>query len=76
MNCVFVLQHSYKTDDGYDEAKMIGVYSSKEKAEETVEKLKNVNGFCDYPIECFYIDEYEIDKDNWTEGFFSYCYTP
>jgi hypothetical protein len=75
MNSVFVLQHSYEHDDGHDEVKMIGVYSSEEKARETVEKLKNAKGFCDYPIECFYIDEYEIDKDNWIEGFFSYRYT-
>jgi len=69
MKRVFVLFHSYENDDGYDEEKMIGVYSSEEKAKETIEKLKNVEGFCDYPVDCFGIDEYEIDKDHWVGGF-------
>ena len=33
MKTVFILQHSYEpSDDGVEETKLIGVYSSKEKA--------------------------------------------
>lgn len=75
MKSVFILQHCYENDDGYDEVKFIGVYSTEEKAKETIDRLKTVKGFCDYPIDCFFIDEYEIDKGHWTEGFFKYNYT-
>ena len=40
---VFVLMHSYEYGDNneYTETKLIGAYSSLEKAKETVNKLKN-----------------------------------
>lgn len=68
MKTVFLLQHSYEVGE-FDETKVIGIYSSKEKAEETVKRYKQLPGFKDYPDECFYIDEYELDSDNWQEGF-------
>lgn len=70
MGSVFVLQHSYAHCDGHDETKMIGVYSSEEKARNVIEKLKYAAGFCEYPTDCFYIDEYEIDQNHWEDGFF------
>ncbi|MCL2387017.1 MAG: hypothetical protein FWC89_05630 [Defluviitaleaceae bacterium] len=70
MKSVFVLQHSYESDCcSCDETKFIGVYSTEAKAHETVERLKNVTGFCNHPVECFQIDEYELDVDHWVEGF-------
>lgn len=71
MKIIYVLQHSYEVgeDGDFDETKMIGVYSSKGKAEKTIEKYKMLPGFKDYPISCFHISEYEIDKDHWNEGF-------
>jgi len=68
MKIVYILQHSYEVGD-FDETKMIGVYSSKEKAKKTIESYKMLPGFKDYPLSCFYIGKYEIDKDHWTEGF-------
>ncbi|WP_042161460.1 DUF7336 domain-containing protein [Paenibacillus gorillae] len=70
MKTIFIVQHSYEVGEGslYDETKLIGVYSSKEIAESVVEKFKRLPGFRDY-LDAFYINEYEIDKDNWTEGF-------
>jgi homoserine kinase type II len=67
MKSVFLLQHSYE-DDGIERSKIIGIYSSKENAERTIEKYKTISGFKDYPND-FYIDEYEIDKCEWQEGF-------
>jgi hypothetical protein len=67
MQSVFLLQHSYELD-GCDETKVIGVYSSKEKAETVACKYKNLPGFKEHP-DCFYIDEYLIDKNYWEEGF-------
>jgi hypothetical protein len=67
MKSVFVLEHSYE-DNQHEDTKMIGVYSSQEKAKETIKKFKKLPGFKEYP-NGFNIDEYEIDEDNWTEGF-------
>ena len=75
MKSVFILQHCYEHDDGHNEIKFIGAYSTEKKAREVIERLKTVVGFCDYPVDCFCVDEYEIDKDHWTEGFFQYYYT-
>lgn len=67
---VWLLQHSYLLDAGEDvyETKTIGIYSTQEKALEAVGRLRETEGFSRYP-EDFYIDRYELDADNWTEGF-------
>lgn len=70
MASVFLLQHSYEVNE-YEETKLIGIYSTREKAEETVRQYKTLPGFRDYPDDCFYIDEYQIDKNHWQEGFLS-----
>ncbi|MFK7900988.1 MAG: hypothetical protein AB8B61_09550 [Cyclobacteriaceae bacterium] len=67
MKTVFILQHSYDLD-GCDETKLIGVYSTKHEAENAVHRLREQEGF-KRTIEGFEIDEYEINKDHWTEGF-------
>lgn len=67
MKTVFILQHSYELD-GHDETKFIGTYSTKEQAELAITRLKDKNGFKYYP-NAFEISEYELDKDNWTDGF-------
>lgn len=70
---VYVLQHIYEygEDDEYVEEKMLGVYSSEEKASEAIERYIQLEGFKDYPRECFYISEYFVDKDSWRGGFVS-----
>jgi len=71
MKIAYVLQHSYEVgqDGAFDEVKFIGVYSSRQKAEQVIQRYIVLPGFRDYPIDCFHISEYEIDKDQWTEGF-------
>ncbi len=69
---VFALWHSYELedDDGvHDEDKFIGIFSSREKAEETVEALKDKEGFRDHPLDSFTIDEMTVDSPDWTDGF-------
>ncbi|GEM_PF-248116 len=67
MKIVFILHHSYEIGE-YDETKLIGAYSTREQAELAIIRLKSKNGFRDRP-DAFEISEYELDKDNWTEGF-------
>ncbi|MFB9077057.1 hypothetical protein ACFFLS_03555 [Flavobacterium procerum] len=71
MEEVYILQHSYDIGD-FEETKIIGIYSTIAKAEETIEKFKNKKGFNNHPIECFSIDKYKLDKDNWIDGFISW----
>lgn len=82
MKTVFIVQHLRLTPSGQrEDIKLIGVYRSLETAHAAVEKLKIQPGFCDYPRllnplvddeeQGFYVDEYELDKDHWAEGFFT-----
>ena len=66
MESVFILQHSYESPE--EQTKFIGVYSSREKAQEAISRLSSQPGFKNFP-DNFYIDEYQIDQDNWSEGF-------
>ena len=68
MVSVFVLQHVHTQEDGGEDTKFIGVYSSREKAQAAVACLGRLPGFVDAP-DGFYIDEYRVDQDNWAEGY-------
>lgn len=65
MSIVFVLHHRHA-----ENAKLIGVYRSREGAEAAIARLKNVPGFRD-DLAGFAIDEYRLDQDHWSEGFIS-----
>ena len=68
MTRVYVVQHLRDDPDGYDDVKFIGVYSTRKKADDAVGQLKLLPGFIDVP-EGFHVQQYEVDKDHWTEGF-------
>jgi hypothetical protein len=65
---VYVLHHVNEFDDGHEDIKIIGVYSTEEKASEALEARKNLPGFRDN-IAGFSIDEYTINRSGWGEGF-------
>jgi hypothetical protein len=66
---VYRLTHEYFDEQkDYDIVTYIAVYSSKEMAESALEKFKKHPKFSSYP-DGFCIDEYEVDKPNWKEGF-------
>ncbi|MGX6445248.1 DUF7336 domain-containing protein [Neobacillus sp. K501] len=72
MQYFYLLQHCYEKNYGeqvVEETKILGIYSSKALAEKAIERLKDLPGFNNYSLDCFYIDKYEIDKDYWSEGF-------
>ncbi|WP_315755285.1 MULTISPECIES: hypothetical protein [unclassified Bradyrhizobium] len=72
MRRVFLLWHMRPTTDSLDERdtddKLIGIYSSAAEANEAKKHKLQFEGFRDYP-DCFHIDEYEVEKDAWSEGF-------
>lgn len=65
---VFVLQHVHSMEDGAEDVKFIGVYSSHEKAGAAATRLARAAGFSDAP-DGFHIDEYRVDQDHWVEGY-------
>ncbi len=65
---IYLLQHSYEIGD-FQETKIIGIYKTRKSAEIVIEQYKNLSGFKDYPIEYFFIDEYELNINYWQEGF-------
>lgn len=65
---VFILHHVHTFEDGNEDVKLIGVYSSHESAAAAIERLRQQPGFCDAP-EGFIIDRYPLDVDHWTEGY-------
>ena len=69
---VYLLEHSYVygEESDFDEAKTLGVYSTRELAEEARGRYATLPGFRDLPLDCFYISLYTLDEDaGWKEGF-------
>jgi hypothetical protein len=78
MKSVFVVQHLHTLPQGENDVKMIGVYATREDAIKAMRRLAKQPGFrelpdvVDYATESmhgFHIDEYEIGKDHWQEGY-------
>jgi len=69
---IFVLWHIHEFEEQEDDSKLIGVYSSEQRASEAVERLKMQLGFDEHP-DRFHIDHYTLDQDNWVEGFVTVC---
>lgn len=67
---VFLLWHSHGPDpcDNDQNAKLLGVYSTRSRAEDRITRSASIPGFREYP-DGFIIDEYEVDVDTWVEGF-------
>ncbi len=64
----FLLWHTHQLRGGEDDEKLLGVYSSSELAEAARSRAAKLPGFCDAP-EGFEICAYDLDKDEWPEGY-------
>jgi hypothetical protein len=65
---VFLLWHVRELPDGEEDSKLIGVYSSRQAADAARDRAVQLPGFRDLP-DGFTIDSYEIDRDEWREGY-------
>jgi hypothetical protein len=65
---VFLLEHLHEFEDGGESVKTIGIYSTRDAAQQAAERLKLQPGFRDAP-EGFSIDLYMVDMDHWEEGY-------
>lgn len=63
MNTVYVLTHIHKCGEKElcESIKTLGIYESKERAEEGINFYINLPGFNGYPRECFICQEFKID---------------
>ena len=68
---VFVVQHIHRLSHDADDVKFIGVYSTRRNAQAAVRRLRRMPGFSSTP-KGFCISEYEIDQDNWAEGYLTW----
>lgn len=72
---VYLLQHAPLNEEEddflYDEIKIIGIFSSKELAQQEIEKLVKLPGFINQS-NAFIIGPYELNQDYWAEGFVKY----
>jgi hypothetical protein len=62
-------QLTWDEEDG-DDLKILGVYSTEQKARDRIVRARSLPGFRDEP-DCFLIDHYAIDQDRWIDGFVS-----
>ena len=68
---LYLLYHAYEIN-GYEEIKILGIYTSPENAEQAKQRYLKLDGFREFPSHCFWIQRCTPDKDDaWTEGFFS-----
>lgn len=67
MRSVYVLFHTAEAPLA-DEDRLIAVFSDQGEAVQAIETLRAKPGFRDSP-QGFGLDEYELDKDYWQEGF-------
>ena len=64
---VFVVQHVHSAEGDPEDVKLIGVYSSREKARAAIKRLSRAPGFSEAG-DGFHIDEYQVHQDHCVEG--------
>ena len=69
MEYCYELGHYYENERGVDIFKILGIFSTREKAEQTQIMYSKKPGFRDYPMDCFYIDKHHINIGSWDTGF-------
>lgn len=67
-NSVFLVFHTHAFDDDSEDVKLLGVFSTKGCAENAMSNASELPGFRDC-VEGFHIEEYHIDRMEWTEGY-------
>ena len=72
MTDVFLVHHTKPLPDDEEDVKLLGVFSSEEKAQHTVDFARSLPGFSETP-DCFSIDKYQVDRRAWTEGFITWA---
>ncbi len=69
---VYLLWHAHDLEEEVD-VKLLGVYSTEQRALEASDRAKALPGFRE-SLSGFHIDRYEVDKDYWASGFVTVRY--
>jgi hypothetical protein len=64
---VYLLWHGDDVHSDTPDAKLLGVYSSEEAAQDRIARAANLPGFAEHPDD-FLISPYAIDRDQWESG--------
>ena len=67
-NSVYLLWHGDNLEEGAPKAKLLGVYSSDQKAQDRISRSLDKPGFTDHPDD-FLIVPATVDKDEWPDGY-------
>ena len=70
MTIVYEVGYARELSDDVTDVKFVGVFSTREKADEAFEAVKTHPPYSRYP-ECLYVMDVEVDIDHWTYGFFT-----
>lgn len=65
---VYLLWHIHALEDGDPDEKLLGVYSTEDKANRRIASSMNLPGFRSSP-DGFEVARYVVDRDEWAEGF-------
>jgi len=65
---VYLLWHTHELADGESDEKLLGVYSTEEKATRRIASARKLPGFREAP-DGFEVARYVVDRDEWAEGF-------
>lgn len=69
MAIVYLLEHVHEFENGHEDVKLIGVFSSEVLAQAAQRQVADQPGFRDLP-EGFCISEHEVDsRIGWLEGY-------
>jgi uncharacterized protein (DUF2384 family) len=68
---VFVLHHVHQIMPEQEDIKLIGIYSTYERAQAAQNRISKLEGFRD-ATDGFQIDKYDVDVDHWTEGYVTF----
>ena len=65
---VYLLWHTHELEDGESSEKLLGAYSTEEKATSRIASARKLPGFREAPAG-FEVAPYVVDRDEWVEGF-------
>lgn len=68
MKSVWLLQHVHEFDDGHEDVKLIGIFSSREEGVAAQATVASQPGFAEMP-QGFSLDEHRLGVISWKEGF-------
>jgi hypothetical protein len=68
MKSVFIVHHVHEFEDGHEDHKIIGVFTTQEAAAVALAQVKDQPGFKEC-LQGFEITEWQLNRVGWPEGY-------